>query len=514
MEPPKVTDASLLQTIADDLPVAIWLGSVPSGEVVYVNKAFEEILGMGPPEGAVAGNYVAPYSVHTRDGAPYPEGQMPFERVLRARDTVVIDDLVIHRGSKRIYLRVYARPLFDGEGNITHVLEAFDDISREVVAEQARVEGETRLRHAQRLEAVGNLAGGIAHDFNNMLAAIKLLTEHLERSEADATRLRMLGDIGQVVDSAAKLTHALLRFSRKGDSQVQPISVPDLVRGVGELCQRTFDKRIEVEVEVPERAVVLGDPGQLEQVVMNLVVNARDAMQKGGRLTLRCRDEGAAFIVLDIVDTGPGVEASLRDRVFEPYFTTKTSGAIKGTGLGLATVYGIVKAHGGTVEILDTPGGGATFRVQLPRSDTSVEVPPSRGRPRASAQRGTLLIVDDEQPVRRAAVLAFEGLGYRVLPAENGEEAVALYREHHREIDAVLLDVIMPGMGGRETYAQLRTIDDRVPVIVTSGLTLGDEVRATMDLGAQAFAAKPYDLNALCETIEQLRTRRTSVTSV
>jgi two-component system cell cycle sensor histidine kinase/response regulator CckA len=514
MPSPKVEDISLLRTIADDLPVAIWLGAVPSGDVVYVNKAFEVILGMGPPEGAAAGNYVAPYSVHTRDGIPYPERDMPYERVLRARDTVVIDDLVIHRGSKRIYLRVYAKPLLDAEGNITHVLEAFDDISREVLAEQARVEGETRLRHAQRLEAVGNLAGGIAHDFNNMLAAIKILTAHLERTESDAARVRLLGDIGQVVDSAAKLTHTLLRFSRRGDAQVQPIAIPDLIASVGELCRRTFDKRIEIAVDSTERAVVLGDPGQLEQVVMNLVVNARDAMSYGGRLTLRCHDDGASRVFIDVVDTGPGIEPALRDRVFEPYFTTKTSGAVKGTGLGLATVYGILQAHGGSVEILDTPGGGATVRVKLPRADAHVEVTAPRVVPRAAAQRGTLLIVEDEPPVRRAAVLALEGLGYRVLAAENGEEAVHLYREHHRELDAVLLDIVMPGMGGRQTYSALRAIDDQIPVIVTSGLALGDEARATMELGAHAFTPKPYDVHALCETIEQLRARRTNVTSV
>ncbi len=514
MASPKLADISLLRTIADDLPVAIWLGAVPSGEVVYVNNAFEAILGMGPPEGAAAGNYVAPYSVHTRSGEVYPESQMPYERVLRARDTVVIDDLVIHRGENRVYLRVYARPLFDADGNITHVLEAFDDISREVLAEQARIEGETRLRHAQRLEAVGNLAGGIAHDFNNMLAAIKILTAHLERSEPDATRLRLLGDIGQVVDSAAKLTRALLRFSRRGDAQVQPVSVPELIGNVAEICRRTFDKRIDIVVECDRRSVVLGDPGGLEQVVMNLVFNARDAMPAGGILTIRCRDDGQHSVVVDIVDTGPGIDPSLRDRVFEPYFTTKTSGAVKGTGLGLATVYGIVKAHGGTIEILDTPGGGATFRIELPRADAEVEAAAPRVVARASTHRGTLLIVEDEPPVRRAVVLALGGVGYRVLSAESGEEAVAIYRKHHHEIDAVLLDIVMPGMGGRQTYAELRKIDDRVPVIVTSGLSLGDEARATMELGAHAFTPKPYDVHALCETIEQLRKRRTNVVSM
>jgi signal transduction histidine kinase/CheY-like chemotaxis protein len=498
-------DVTLLRTIADDLPLAIWLGAVPGGEVIYVNKAFEEILGMGPPEGASAGNYVAPYSVHTRDGRAYPEDQMPYERVLRARDTCVIDDLVIHRGDQRVYLRVFARPLFDSAGAITHVLETFEDISREVASEQARVDGEARLRHAQRMEAVGNLAGGIAHDFNNMLAAVKILTSHLERSEVDAQRLRLLGDISQVVDTAAKLTHALLRFARRGDSQIQAVSLPDVIANIAELSRRTIDKRIEILTEIAGRGVVLGDAGQLDQLVMNLVVNARDALGSGGRIVIRTVDNGET-VTLEVADNGPGIARELRDRVFEPYFTTKTNGPVKGTGLGLATVYGIVKAHGGTTEILDTPGGGATLRVTLPRADESAVVHAQRIIPRAASQRGTLLVVDDEPPVRRAATLALEGLGYRVLPAESGEHAVRLYSEHHREIDAVVLDMVMPGMGGRQAYAAMRAINAHVPVIITSGLGAGDEARATMELGAQAFAAKPYDLDSLCETIEKLRT--------
>jgi PAS domain S-box-containing protein len=505
-------DVDLLRTIADDLPLAIWLGAVPGGEVVYVNKAFEEILGMGPPPDASRGNYVATYSVHSRDGAPYREDQMPYERVLRARDTVMIDDLVIHRGEARVYLRVFAKPLFDKDNNITHVLETFEDISREVLAEAARVEGERRLRHAQRMEAVGNLAGGIAHDFNNMLAAVKILTSHLERTEIDPQRLRLLTDIGQVVDTAAKLTHTLLRFSRRGDTQIVAIAVPELLNNMAELARRTIDKRIEVIAETSGRGVVLGDTGQIEQVLMNLLVNARDAMPAGGRLTLRCRDDNES-VVIEIADTGPGIDLSMRDRVFEPYFTTKTSGPVKGTGLGLATVYGIVKAHGGSIVIDDTPGGGATIRVSFPSADENAKVAAPRVIPRAAPQRGTLLIVDDEPPVRRAASLALEGLGYRVLPAESGEEAVSLYREHHREIDAVLLDMVMPGMNGQQTYSALRAIDDRVPVIVTSGLALGDEARATLDLGARAFAPKPYDVHALCQTIEELRIRRDAVTS-
>ncbi len=503
------------KNVADDLPVAVWLGTVPGGEVVYVNPAFEEILGMGPPPDASAGNYVAPYNIRTREGAPYPEREMPYERVLRARDVVVIDDLVVHRSNgKKIPLRVYAKPLFDADGNITHVLEAFHDITREVAAEQARNEGEARLRHAQRLEAVGTLAGGIAHDFNNMLAAIKILVSHLERTEADAQRLRLLGDIDQVVDSAAKLTHALLRFARRGDAALQAVSTVDLLGNVAGLGRRTIDRNIEIATETAGRGIVHADPGQIEQLLMNLVVNARDAMPNGGRLVLRANEQTLAchptlspgeYVMLEIEDSGIGIDPQLRERIFEPYYTTKNTGPVKGTGLGLATVYGIVKAHGGAIEVTDTAGGGTTMRVFLPRATSGSEPESIVRAPRSAPRHGSILVVDDEPPVRRAATLALEGLGYRVHAAATGQEAIELFRSHHASIDAVVLDMVMPGLSGRETYLALRSIDASVPVIVTSGLSFSDEAKATLELGARAFTPKPYDAHSLSAMIEEVR---------
>lgn len=503
-------DPALLQVIADDLPVAIWLGAVPGGQVVYVNRAFEAILGMGPPEEAARGNYVMPYRVETRAGDPYPEEQMPYECVLRARATVSLDDLVVHRRSgERVYLRVSARPLFGPDGEITHVLEAFYDITREVLAEQARAEGEARLRNVQRMEALGNLAGGVAHDFNNMLTAIKIMTSHLERSELDPSRLSMLGDIDQVVDSAAKLTHSLLRFAKRGEAVRCDLSVADLVTSIAGIARRTIDRNIEVVTETAGQGVVHGDSGQLEQLLMNLVVNARDAMPRGGRVRLRCHesdDEEGSWVLLEVIDNGSGIERAMRERIFEPYFTTKTTGPLKGTGLGLATVYGTVQAHGGSIDVLDSPGGGTTMRVRLPRAESQGLAPrPTNAEKRVALHKGTLLVVDDELPVRRAAALALEAYGYRVLAAENGAEAIELFRGHPGTIDAVVLDMVMPGMGGRQTYIALREIDPFVPVILTSGLTVSDEANETLQLGASGFAPKPYDLGTLCDMIERAR---------
>jgi CheY-like chemotaxis protein len=236
-------------------------------------------------------------------------------------------------------------------------------------------------------------------------------------------------------------------------------------------------------------------------------------MPTGGRLALRTRNielgsargalSAGKYVEIEVADNGTGIAPEIRDRVFDPYFTTKTTGPVKGTGLGLATVYAIVSTHGGSVEIVDTLGGGTTVRVMLPRAESAQSANAVLQKKRITPKQGTLLFVDDEAPIRRATVIAFEALGYRVLSAEHGEEAIEIFRRMHAEIDAVVLDMVMPGMGGRAALRVMSDIAPDVPVILTSGLALDGE-----GSGAHAFAAKPYDIDALCETIERLRSER------
>ncbi len=511
-------DPRELAIVADELPVAIWMGRVPSGEVVYTNAAFRQVLGIDPPEGATRGAFVEPYGVHTPTGEPYPEDRMPFERVIAARATVVLEDLVIHRrDGKRVNLRVFAKPIFDDEGNITHVLEAFTDITREVEAERARVEGERRLARAQRLEALGQLVAGIAHDFNNLLTVTKLSVTWLRPSETDTVRRQALEQIDAVTDSAIALIKSLLSFARREKQVMAPTSVERAVSDVVEMARRTFDPAIALRTELANDVLVMGDASQLEQLVMNLLLNARDAIRGPGEVVVRTitrrfdADEGTIptgrYVLLEVSDTGMGIDPAIRDRIFEPYFTTKTQGSIKGTGLGLATVHGIVQAHHGFIEVLDRPGGGTTMRVALPHP-----VSPSRHEPKAPpvpepvlapGRDRLVLLIDDEPLVRGATASSLRRLGLRVCDAGDGVTGLGLFAEHHRELAAVVVDMVMPELRGRDVVTEIRKRRPDIPVVLVTGSADTAELDEIRQLGVARVLSKPYDDKELAAALAQ-----------
>ena len=410
--------------LGEDLPVGIWIARVPGGEEVYVNRTFSEIMGIGLQQTRV-GAYSEPYGIFTRDGKPYPENRMPFVRAIHEKQVVVVDDITIHRpDGSRVDVRAFARPVGDP---ITHVIIAFFDITREVAAERARVEADQRLQRSQRLEAIGTLAGGIAHDFNNLIFGIKLLASELAASEQDPKRKAALALIDDITERSATLTRSLLGFARRGKHRTLPLSLEDVIASMAELLRRTLSGlAFEVELEADDRGAVLGDQSQLEQVIMNLVVNARDAVKSSGHVRIRtCTTTIAAappgavgiagtgrYVLLEVADDGPGIPPELREHVFEPYFTTKTKGADRGTGLGLATVIGIVESHGGFCEIA---GGlaerGTTMRVYLPATGQVKAAKPASKPLTAPTGTGLLLVVDDDEIVRRAVDAALENLG-------------------------------------------------------------------------------------------------------
>jgi two-component system cell cycle sensor histidine kinase/response regulator CckA len=513
------TNIALAARIADQLPVGIWVARVPGGEEVYANETFAEILGTGLLE-TTAGQYAQPYGIFGRDGTLYPEDRMPFVLAVQARETVTVDDLVIHRpDGRQVAVRAQARPLFDDAGVMTHVAIAFIDITREMVAEQSRNQAEAGLQHAQRLESIGKLAGGIAHDFNNMLASIKMLASLLRSGELDAERRGELDKIIEVADSGVHLTRSLLGFARRGKHVVGPVALHGVVRTIADLARRTFDKRIEVVTELlADDDVVEGDASQLQQVVFNLAINARDALPEGGKLTLRSRNErvlestqptlaGRQCLVFEVEDNGVGVPLAVRERIFEPYFTTKTAGPTPGTGLGLATVYGIVESHGGTVRLVETGAKGALFRVVLPTTNSQVPAVVAHEKTEGSPQPrpGTVLIVDDEDVLRRVCQRALHTLGYRTLTAADGVEAIEQFRQHGHDIDVVLLDVMMPRMGGRETLLALLELRPDVKILIITGFSHNQEVQELLRWGARGYLVKPFDIETLRAAVAGLQ---------
>jgi CheY-like chemotaxis protein len=322
--------------------------------------------------------------------------------------------------------------------------------------------------------------------------------------------------IDDITERSATLTRALLGFARRGKHRAISLSLEDVITSMGELLRRTLSGvTLEFDLAAEDRGTVLGDQSQVEQVIMNLVVNARDAVKGSGSVVVSTRTvqlagapPGSLGIatagrhhVLEVADDGPGIPAALRERVFEPYFTTKTKGADRGTGLGLATVLGIVESHGGSCEIAaGLLGRGTALRVYLP-AGKQVARAPEVTRPIAQKGTGLVLVVDDDPIVRRAVAAALVSLGYTTVEAETGADAVEIFAARHDELRAVILDMVMPGMNGKTTYLALKGLDSRVPVVLMSGYTLNEEVQEILDLGVKAFVSKPYSVEVLASAI-------------
>ena len=372
-----------------------------------------------------------------------------------------------------------------------------------------RLRLEEQLRHTQKMEAVGALAGGIAHDFNNLLTAILGMSGVLRQRSG-------MADIADVIEKAASqaatLTSQLQRFAHRDADTSGPVDVHAIIRDVVDILSCSVDRSVEFEIQPRALcATVQGDAAQLHQVVLNLAVNARDAMPQGGRVVIETRnseaenghDSGATpRLEVAVSDSGPGIPPVIADRIFEPFFSTKPTG--KGSGMGLAMVYGIVRRHHGMVRFECPPSGGTTFLVHLPTADAGIEVEPPATPPRhETTGRGTLLFVDDEEVVREVAGRMLGQLGYDVLLAGSGDEAIRRYREHERSIDLVILDYQMPRMNGEECLRHLRAIDPSVRAVLSSGHTPPEVEQRLGELGLSGFLPKPYSTATISEAIKR-----------
>jgi signal transduction histidine kinase/CheY-like chemotaxis protein len=387
-----------------------------------------------------------------------------------------------------------------------------EDITRQRQAEE-------QLKLIQRLEAVGRLAGGIAHDFNNLLSVIvgtaDFALSNLREGEEFHDDMVAIRDAGQ---RAAVLTRQLLAFSRRQLLQPEVVNLNAIVYGMESLLRRSLGEDIELRVVfADELGKVKVDPGQIEQVIMNLAVNARDAMPTGGRLTIETAnvelDENYAaahvsvkpgsYVLLSVSDSGCGMDESTREHLFEPFFTTKGPG--RGTGLGLSTVYGIVKQSGGSIWVYSEPGLGTTFRIYLPRERAgSPSTRPTERPARPVSGPATMLVVEDEAPVRGLAQRILSAAGYSILAASNGHEALSLCERHSGEVHLLFTDVVMPGMGGRELVERLLRKRPNVSVIYTSGYTDNAIVHhGTLDAGTD-FLAKPFNASTLLGKVKEV----------
>jgi signal transduction histidine kinase/CheY-like chemotaxis protein len=397
-------------------------------------------------------------------------------------------------------------------------LELELDRSRRVANERERLRDQ--FVHAQRMDAVGTLAAGLAHDMNNILGGILAYAEVLHAEATDKTVRADLSRIRQEAERGASLTRSLLAFSRRGQYRRRPILLHSVLDDMQPLVSRTLGKNVSIVRSDGPPTIIDGDPAQLGQVLLNLCLNAKDAMNEAGTVTITTDEldlaDGAVdklpsgrYAKLSVTDTGSGMDAETRARIFEPFFTTKAVG--KGTGLGLAMVFGAVEAHGGAIVVETAPGKGTTMHIYLPASEASPALPPSEPAQKRST-KGLVLIVDDEPIVRTATARLVEKLGLSVVTAADGDQAVDIYTQRKSEIVLVLLDMVMPRMPGPEAYRAIRALGT-TPVLLVSGYTSETAAQELLDAGANGFLEKPYTAEQLATEIDRILGRAESATA-
>jgi len=391
---------------------------------------------------------------------------------------------------------------------VPHILNITRDITE-------FMDMERKLIHAQKMEAIGTMAGGIAHDFNNVLMGIQgyvsLILMNMNPADPNYERLRK---IEEQVQSGAGLSRQLLGFARGGIYELKPTNINEIIEKTVSIFSRTRKEIVMRRILTPDIWSVEVDRVQMEQVFMNLYVNSWQAMPKGGEISLRTENflvedrQGergvmipGRYVKIEIADSGSGMDDKTRERIFDPFFTTKDMG--RGTGLGLAIVYGIIKAHKGVVDVVSAPGQGTTFTVYLPASGKEVvgETAPTET---IAGGRETILLVDDEQMILEVSRELLDSLGYRVYAAAGGQEAIALYRERKDEIDLVILDMIMPGLTGGETFDRLHEINPDIKVLLASGYSVSGEAEQILARGCNGFLQKPFQIEKLSRKIREV----------
>jgi len=410
-------------------------------------------------------------------------------------------------------------PIKTADGVITHFLAVKEDITERKQADEIRLKLEEQLRQAQKMESIGQLASGVAHDFNNLLTVIRGYADLLQRKMgASGPWTEGLEQIRRASERAAALTRQLLAFSRQQILSPIILDLNDLVTDLDKMLGRLIGEDITLTTILqPELWYITADPGQIEQVIMNLVVNARDAMPTGGKIVIETKniylDESYAqthfevpigpCVMLAVTDTGHGMDKPTMARIFEPFFTTKEQG--KGTGLGLATVYGIVKQSGGDIAVDSEPGQGTTFKIYLPATEesTSISLPRSQTQPLTRHRRETILLVEDNDLVRSLVQDALQVEGYTILEAASGGEALLIARQQQGRIDLLLTDVVMPEMSGGKLAEQLQALHPQLKVLFMSGYV--DVVERHKMLTAEIeFIHKPFSPSKLTAKVRQV----------
>jgi two-component system cell cycle sensor histidine kinase/response regulator CckA len=482
----------LLHSLLDNIPDRIYFKDAQS-RFLRVNKAKAAIHGLSSPDELVNKSDFDFFSEEFARQAHADE-----QRVMETgRPLIAQEESYLDSQGRQHWVSTTKSPLYDDKGQI-------------VVTQHKQLE--EQLRQSQKMEAVGQLAGGIAHDFNNLLTVILGYTSLLaDQAQVGQSIAESVGVIRSTAERAAALTRQLLAFSRKQLLMPVVFDLNAVIRDLAPMLQRLIGEDIRLHTDLAEAlSPIKADRHQLEQVLMNLVVNARDAMPTGGLVTIQTREE-ATQIVLTVRDTGHGMDEHTRAHLFEPFFTTKEVG--KGTGLGLATVYGIIQQSGGRISVDSAPGAGAAFRIELPRSRD--ERRGARGEKEVLASlvpdssplapgNETILLVEDEEMLRSLARVVLRKNGYTVLEAGHGAEALAICQSYEGPIDLLVTDVVMPVLNGRELADRMALLRPDTKVLYVSGYTTDEVVRNGVYADSVHFLHKPFIPAALVEKVREV----------
>ncbi|MEW5722139.1 MAG: PAS domain S-box protein [Thermodesulfobacteriota bacterium] len=493
----------MYESLLNSTPDAVTIYNF-EGETQYINQAFTQIFGFTPEE--VLGRRIpfVPEAERERSLSTIRE-------VLEGRSVSGFETRRLTKDGRLLDITLSSSCYHDHEGKPAGIVAILRDVTE---AKQM----ESQLRHAQKMEAIGTLAGGIAHDFNNLLQAVQgyaqLLLLNQGGNEAGG---REIQEIIRAAQGAGELTQRLLTFSRKVESELRPVNLNHEVRQTHRLLLRTIPKMIEIETDLKSlTGLVLADAAQVQQVIMNLALNAKDAMPGGGRLVIETEDvvidreysrvhlgsRPGRYVLLSVTDTGLGMDKETLDHIFEPFFTTKAQG--QGTGLGLAMVYGIVRSHQGFIHCYSEPGRGTVFKVYLPASEAAVERDEeARPQPPPGGDE-TILLVEDEEAIRELVTTILTQFGYEVLPVPDGETALEMFRRRQGRVDLVVLDLIMPGMGGLRCLEELLKIQPGLKVIISSGYSERGRLSEAHQAGARGFIKKPFDIAMMLTRIREI----------
>jgi len=495
-----------LQQVLDALHVGVSVID-KQGRIVVANASDRQLWG-GQGSGA---QQLAEHKATWADtGLPVRSEDWGVARAIRGEFSVEEEVLVETSDGDQKLIRSSAAPIVDERGEIVGAVNVSEDITAARAAEETRVRAEAEHRRAEKMEAVGRLAGGIAHDFNNLLTGIlsysDLILQELRPADPLRTDVEQIRDAGQ---RAAGLTRQLLAFSRRQLLQPKVVSLNSSVRQLEPMLDRLAGPGVSLETQLdPDLGTVLVDPGALEQVLVNLVTNAREAMPQGGHVRIITAnspsetESASGYVSLWVSDTGVGMDPTVLSHIFEPFFSTKRGGS--GTGLGLSTVYGIVEQSGGKITVESTPGEGSTFGIHFPAHGAGEQPAPVPARRTVRDARERILLVDDEPQVRESVKRLLVSQGYTVVEASNASDAIRIHDAAPSEIDLLLTDVTMPGMSGYDLAEHLRSRAPDLPVVFMSGYAESPVGTGALAGGKTAYIQKPFNVEVLVERLGEV----------